>query len=65
MELGRRNRPGVTDSAGNSYTELLHFKASDKTEMSVWTAPITDGRGDSSDDHGQTHGQGRRRVRRA
>ncbi len=35
----------VTDSAGNSYTELLHFQASDKTEMSIWTAPITAGGG--------------------
>jgi Domain of unknown function (DUF1929)/Fibronectin type III domain len=35
----------VTDSAGNSYTELLHFKASEDTEMSVWTAPITAGGG--------------------
>ena len=35
----------VTDSAGNTYVELLHFKASDETEMSVWTAPITAGGG--------------------
>jgi hypothetical protein len=35
----------VTDSAGNTYTELTHFKASDGTEMSVWTAPITAGGG--------------------
>ncbi len=35
----------VTDSAGNSYTEVLHFKASDNTEQSVWTAPITAGGG--------------------
>jgi hypothetical protein len=35
----------VTDSAGNSYVELLHFKASDDTEMSIWTAPITAGGG--------------------
>jgi hypothetical protein len=35
----------VTDSAGNTYTELTHFKASDNTEMSVWTAPITAGGG--------------------
>jgi Domain of unknown function (DUF1929)/Fibronectin type III domain/Galactose oxidase, central domain len=35
----------VTDSAGNRYVELLHFKASDATEMSVWTAPITAGGG--------------------
>jgi hypothetical protein len=35
----------VTDSAGNNYVELLHFQASDKTEMSVWTAPITAGGG--------------------
>ena len=35
----------VTDSAGNTYTEVLHFKASDNTEESVWTAPITAGGG--------------------
>jgi hypothetical protein len=35
----------VTDSAGNSYVELLHFTAPDKTEMSVWTAPIVAGAG--------------------
>jgi hypothetical protein len=33
----------VTDSAGNTYTEVLHFKGSDNTEESVWTAPITAG----------------------
>ncbi|MFD0631764.1 fibronectin type III domain-containing protein [Catenulispora yoronensis] len=36
---------GVTDSAGNTYTELTHFTASDHTEMSVWSAPITAGGG--------------------
>ncbi len=36
---------GVTDSAGNTYTELTHFKASDGTEQSIWTAPITAGGG--------------------
>src|ERR1700683_250696 len=36
---------GVTDSAGNSYVELLHFTASDKTEMSIWAAPISAGGG--------------------
>jgi hypothetical protein len=35
----------VTDSAGNSYTELTHFQASDDTELSVWTAPISKGGG--------------------
>ena len=35
----------VTDSAGNVYTELTHFTASDNTEMSVWSAPITAGGG--------------------
>jgi hypothetical protein len=35
----------VTDSAGNTYVEVLHFVAPDKTEMSVWTAPITVGGG--------------------
>jgi hypothetical protein len=33
----------VTDSAGNTYTKVLHFEASDQTEESVWTAPITGG----------------------
>ncbi len=36
---------GVTDSAGNTYTELTHFTAPDGTEMSVWTAPVTAGGG--------------------
>jgi chitodextrinase len=36
---------GVTDSAGNHYVELTHFTASDGTEQSVWTAPITQGGG--------------------
>jgi hypothetical protein len=35
----------VTDSAGNTYTELSHFTASDNTEMSIWSAPITAGGG--------------------
>jgi hypothetical protein len=35
----------VTDAAGNTYTEVLHFKASEGTEMSVWTAPVTAGGG--------------------
>ena len=35
----------LTDSAGNSYVELEYFRASDGTEMSVWTAPITAGGG--------------------
>ena len=35
----------VTDSAGNTYTEIQHFTASDGTEQSVWTAPITKGGG--------------------
>jgi hypothetical protein len=36
---------GVTDSAGNSYVELLHTTAADGTELSVWTAPIVAGGG--------------------
>jgi hypothetical protein len=35
----------VSDSAGNQYVELLHYKTTDGTEMSVWTAPITAGGG--------------------
>jgi hypothetical protein len=50
VEVGVWNSSGatasaVTDSAGNTYTELTHFKASENTEMSVWTAPITAGGG--------------------
>jgi hypothetical protein len=50
VEVGIWNSSGatastVTDSAGNTYTELTHFKAPDNTEMSVWTAPITAGGG--------------------
>jgi hypothetical protein len=33
----------VQDSAGDTFTELLHFKASEGTEMSVWTAPVSAG----------------------
>ncbi len=42
---GGATASGVTDSAGNSYVELLHTTASDGTELSVWTAPITLGGG--------------------
>jgi Domain of unknown function (DUF4082)/Fibronectin type III domain/Bacterial Ig domain len=42
---GSPTASGVTDSAGDTFTEVLHFKGSDGTEMSVWTAPITAGGG--------------------
>jgi hypothetical protein len=42
---GSATAKSVADTAGNTYTELLHFKASDKTEESVWTAPMTAGGG--------------------
>jgi hypothetical protein len=50
VEVGIWNYPhptatSVTDSAGNTYTEVLHFVASDGTEQSIWTAPITAGGG--------------------
>ena len=50
VEVGVWNSSGstassVTDSAGNTYTEVLHFVASDRTELSVWTAPISLGAG--------------------
>ena len=35
----------VEDTAGDAFTELLHFAASDGTEMSVWSAPVTSGGG--------------------
>jgi Galactose oxidase-like, Early set domain/Fibronectin type III domain/Kelch motif/Galactose oxidase, central domain len=33
----------VTDSAGDTFTELTHFTAGDHTEESVWSAPVTAG----------------------
>ncbi|MBV9285051.1 MAG: fibronectin type III domain-containing protein, partial [Acidimicrobiia bacterium] len=42
---GAATAQSVTDSAGNIYTEVLHFAASEKTELSVWTAPVTAGGG--------------------
>jgi Domain of unknown function (DUF1929)/Fibronectin type III domain len=36
---------GVTDSAGDTFTEVSHFTGPDQTEQSVWTAPITAGAG--------------------
>jgi hypothetical protein len=36
---------GVTDSAGDPFTEVAHWKAGDNTELSVWTAPVTGGGG--------------------
>jgi hypothetical protein len=44
---GNASASRVTDSAGNTYVELLHFKAYENTEMSVWSAPITAGGGTS------------------
>jgi hypothetical protein len=35
----------VTDSAGDTFTEVSHFTGPDQTEQSVWTAPITVGAG--------------------
>jgi hypothetical protein len=36
---------GVTDAAGNTYAKVTSIKASDNTELSVWSAPITGGDG--------------------
>jgi hypothetical protein len=35
----------VTDSAGDTFTELTSVTASDGTQLSVWTAPVTAGGG--------------------
>jgi hypothetical protein len=43
--FGNASASGVTDSAGNTYTKLTSLKASDDTELSVWSAPITAGGG--------------------
>jgi outer membrane protein assembly factor BamB len=42
---GNATAATVSDSAGDPFTELTHFVASDGTEMSVWSAPITKGGG--------------------
>jgi hypothetical protein len=36
---------GVTDSAGDTFTEVRHFTGPDSTEQSIWTAPVTSGAG--------------------
>ena len=36
---------GVSDDAGNTYTKVTSVKASEDTELSVWSAPITAGGG--------------------
>ena len=40
---GNATAKSVTDSAGDKFTELVHFVAGDGTEESVWSAPITSG----------------------
>src|SRR5207244_353431 len=35
----------VTDVAHDTFTEVAHWTASDHTELSVWTAPVTAGAG--------------------
>ncbi|MDR3647902.1 MAG: fibronectin type III domain-containing protein, partial [Acidimicrobiales bacterium] len=42
---GGGNTASVTDSAGDTFTALTNFKASDGTQMSIWTAPITNSGG--------------------
>ena len=56
---------GVTDTAGNTYTKVTSIKASENTELSVWTAPITAGGGTPPGDHHQRHRQRRHRRRGA
>jgi len=43
--VGSATTASVTDSAGNAYTEVTHFTASDGTELSVWTAQVPSGGG--------------------
>jgi titin len=37
----------VTDTAGDTFTEVSHFTGPDQTEQSVWTAPVTAGAGNT------------------
>ena len=54
----------MTDSAGNTYTKLTSLKASDNTELSVWSAPITAGARHQAHHHGHDHRQRRHRRHR-
>jgi hypothetical protein len=36
---------GVSDAAGDTFVEVARWKASDNTEVTVWTAPVTAGAG--------------------
>jgi hypothetical protein len=40
---GNATAKGVTDSAGDKFTELVHYVAGDNTEQSVWSAPVAAG----------------------
>ncbi len=40
---GSATAKSVTDSTGDTFTELTHFTAGDNTEESVWSAPVTAG----------------------
>ena len=53
----------VTDAAGNTYTKVTSVKASDDTELSVWTAPITAGGGTQAGHHHHRDRQRRHRRR--
>ena len=56
---------GVTDAAGNTYTKVTSVKASEDTELSVWSAPITAGGGTRPAITDHRHGQRRHRRGRA
>ncbi len=43
--FGAATIASVNDAAGNTYTKVASVKASEDTELSVWTAPITAGGG--------------------
>ena len=42
-----RRPSSVTDTAGDTFTEVSHFTGPDQTEQSVWTAPVTAGAGNT------------------
>ena len=46
----------MSDAAGNTYTKVTSIKASEDTELSVWSAPITAGGGTKPGDHDQANG---------
>ena len=62
---GNATTSSVTDSAGDTFTELTSATASDGTQISVWTAPDHAERRNRANANGKAVGQGRHGYRGA